>query len=233
MVATFVRPGAVLADVGTDHGYLPIHLLLCGGCRRAVATDIHKGPLTVARENGARYGVADRMSFYLTDGLSDIDLAGEGVTDIAICGMGGEMIADILKASPYTKEENVRLILQPMSSLVDLRTYLAGAGYCIQDEQLTVSEGRVYTCLLVQYDGVLRTPTPLMLLLGEAHIERGTAAGEAFSLYLSREYEKIQKQYAGRKRGGLSVSLEEELLSQMEELAAACGVGLSNKKKEE
>ncbi len=230
LAASFVRPGAVLADVGTDHGYLPIWLLLSGVCPRAVLTDIHKGPLDSARENGKKYGVADRMSFVLTDGLSGLDLTAEGVTDIAVCGMGGEMIAGILQKAPYTRNGNVRCILQPMSSIHDLRAYLAEAGYRIEDERLAEAEGRIYTCLLVTYDGIKRTPSPLELLLGASHIQKGVRGSALFAPYLRREYGKVQRQAEGRKKGALSTEAEEKLLAGMEVLARREGICLTGTK---
>ncbi len=233
LVASFVRKGAVLADVGTDHAYLPIYLLHAGICPRAVATDINEAPLQQARSHAAAYGAADRISFYLADGLSGIDLAAEGVTDIAVCGMGGELIAGILDAAPYTRKPGIRCLLQPMSSVEDLRRYLAGAGYRIEDEKLAAAAGKIYTCLAVTYDGVIRTPTPLEILLGEAHIRRGKAAGDVFALYLRREYRSACKKYRGRRAGGLDTSAEEELLCGLEMLAAGNGITLTNDVKPE
>lgn len=233
LVASFVRKGAVLADVGTDHAYLPIHLLLTGICLHAVATDINEAPLNRAREHAAKYGATDRITFCLADGLAGIDLAAEGVTDIAVCGMGGELIAGILEAAPYTRMSGVRCILQPMSSTEDLRRYLAAAGYRIEDEKLAAAGGKIYTCLAVVYDGVVRTPSPLEILLGEAHIRRGSAAGEVFARYLLREYRSTLKKYRGRRAGGLDTLAEEELLGGMERLAEKNGVTLTQEKTSE
>ena len=233
LVASFVREGAVLADVGTDHAYLPIYLLHAGICPRSVATDINEAPLNRAREHAAKYGAAEQISFFLADGLAGIDLAAEGVTDIAVCGMGGELIAGILDAAPYTRKEGVRCILQPMSSTEDLRRYLAGAGYRIEDEKLAAAGGKIYTCLAVVYDGVIRTPSPLEVLLGEAHVRRGMEAGDVFARYLLREYRSAVKKYRGRRAGGLDTSAEEELLGAMERLAEKNGITLTQDKTSE
>jgi len=233
LTASFIRPGAVMADVGTDHAYLPIHLILRGLCPRAVASDIHAAPLERAREHAGKFGVSDRITFCLADGVADIDLAAEGVTDIAVCGMGGEMIAGILADAPYTRLPGIRCILQPMSSAVDLRQYLAAAGYRIEDEKLAEAAGKIYTCLAVTYDGAIRTPTPVELLLGEANIRRGTAAGTVYARYLLREYAAVQKKYDGRLAGGLDTAEEEVLLTAIEKLLAEAGVSVPQNEKTE
>ncbi len=219
LAAAYIPKGAVIADVGTDHAYLPLWLLQNGICSRAVASDINEGPLASARAHAEKYGMADKISFYRADGIAEIDLSAEGVTYIAVCGMGGELIAGILNAAPYTRRENVRCVLQPMSSVIDLRRYLYDAGYCIEDEKLAEAAGKIYTCLLVRYDGKSRCPGTAELLLGEAHIRRGRKVGEIFAAYLRREYSAVQKKYKGRKTGGLDTSEEEELLRFMEALA--------------
>ena len=170
--ASFVRQDSVTADVGTDHAYLPVSLLLRGVSRFAVASDIHRGPLERARQNAAKYGVSDRMRFVLADGLAGVEPEREGVTDIVICGMGGELMARIVGESAYTRRKGVRLILQPMSAADDLRLFLAEAGYRIDDERLCRAAGKLYACLCAEYDGVRRTFTPAELLLGARNIEK-------------------------------------------------------------
>ena len=151
--AGMVRRGAVVADIGTDHAYLPVYLIQNGTARFAVASDINKGPLERAKQSAAKYGVADKMRFALADGLSGVQPERDGVTDIVICGMGGELIARIIGDSDYTRLADVRLILQPMSSVYELREYMAGAGFEILDERLSRAAGKIYTCILARYDG--------------------------------------------------------------------------------
>ena len=89
-----MRQGAVFADIGTDHAHLPIFLLKTGKIARAVAADVNEGPLDRARRNAMSEGVAEKIDFRLANGLAGMDEL--GLTDIAICGMGGELIAAIL-----------------------------------------------------------------------------------------------------------------------------------------
>ena len=206
--ASYVRPGSVLADVGTDHAYLPVSLLLEDVIRFAVVSDINEGPLERARLNAAKYGVTDRMRFVLTDGLEGLEPERDGVDDIAICGMGGELIARIVGGSDYTRKPGVRLILQPMSSPEELRSFLAESGYAILDERLCRAAGKIYACLSVEYDGIRREYTPAELLLGQANIEkRESLFGEFAETWLRR----LDTQIAGRLKGNLSVEREEAL----------------------
>jgi len=219
LAASFVRQGSVVCDVGTDHAYLPIWLLTHGIVDRAVACDINEGPLQSARSHAAQYACADRITFCLSDGLRGIDLSGERVGDIVLCGMGGELIARIYSECPYTKRPDVRGILQPMSSAEDLRFALGQAGYRIEDEKLAFAAGRIYTCMAVSYDGVLRAFSPAELVLGEAHIRRGRAGGELFIEYLRRNVRSAEKKYRGRKEGALDASAEEALLRELYTIA--------------
>ena len=102
--AGFVRQGAVFADIGTDHAYLPLFLLEEGIIERAVCSDINEGPLESARRNAAERGLSDRCAFLLADGACEA--LALGATDVAICGMGGELIADIVKRSARSKSFN-------------------------------------------------------------------------------------------------------------------------------
>lgn len=144
-VADLVPEGARFADIGTDHAYLPVWLLLQGVIPSAIVTDLNPGPLQRARQTARRYGKTDQMSFRLGDGLDCLQ-PGEADT-IAIAGMGGETIADILAAAPWVGLGQYRLLLQPMSALDDLRRWLAGHGYCIRSERLCLDGGTRYTVL--------------------------------------------------------------------------------------
>ncbi|MBQ8402488.1 MAG: SAM-dependent methyltransferase, partial [Clostridia bacterium] len=165
--ASMVMPGGVTADVGTDHGYIPIWLLQQGICETAVASDINRGPLDRARENGIRYGVSDRLRLYLCDGLDGVEPEKNRVTDICICGMGGELIGSIVCRSAYVKEKRTRLILQPMSSGYELRSALLKDGFAIREERLCQAAGRVYSCILAEYTGETEHYTEGQLLVGK------------------------------------------------------------------
>lgn len=226
LAASFIRPGSVICDVGTDHAYLPLWLLTHGVCSRAVACDINEGPLQSAREHASRYGCTDRMSFYRADGLNGIDLEAEQVSDIVICGMGGELIARILANAEYSRKTGVRAVLQPMSSAEDLRASLAENGYRIEDERLAFAAGRVYTCLSVVWDGLQRSFSPVQLLLGESHICRGKDGGELFCEYLRRHVQSAEKRKNGLDRGGYDASAQTELLRELYAIAEKEGVTL-------
>ena len=141
-IADQVPYGAAFADIGTDHAYLPVWLLLNGRIQTAIAADLREGPLARARETAAQYSVNDRISFRLCDGLSAVSEC-EADT-IAIAGMGGETIAAILEAAPWTRCGKT-LLLQPMTSFPDLRLWLQRNGYLIESEQIIREGNRLYS----------------------------------------------------------------------------------------
>lgn len=147
LCASLVRGGRPLCDVGTDHAYLPIWLLKQGKVPRALAVDAAPGPLRTAAGNAKRYGVEDRLVLRLSDGLRQV--APEEAEDIVIAGMGGELILRFLEETSWLQNPAVRLVLQPMSSLRDLRLGLARLGFSVIDERVVEENGRVYTACLV------------------------------------------------------------------------------------
>ena len=114
MVADFVPPCACAADIGTDHGYLPIWLLQNGVIRSAIAADIHAGPLANARQSAADYDLEEHFRFVLADGLRFPDAQAADVVTIA--GVGGETICAILAAAPWLRQGK-QLVLQPQSKV--------------------------------------------------------------------------------------------------------------------
>ena len=217
--AYFVREGSVFCDVGTDHGYLPIYLLQSGRILRAIATDIGEGPLASARKNLAEVGLLDRVKLVRTDGLQG--LADEGVRDIAICGMGGELICRILDDAPFVRDPAIRLILQPMTHASDLRRYLTENGFCIEEERLSLAASRVYTCLSVSYDAVCRTPEPAAIAFGMPP-QKDPAQRALYLSMLTRARAKLVKQIRGKETGGRSAAAERNLLTSCEKLIDEC-----------
>lgn len=164
MAASLVPPGVRLADIGTDHGYLPAALILEGAIPSAIAADLRPGPLARARETAVRYGLEDRLSLRLCDGLSGI--GPEEADAVVIAGMGGETIAAILEAAPWVRERNIPVIVQPMSSMPDLRAWLGRNGYCIETEKLCREGETLYTALAVRA-GRMERMSPAQLWAGE------------------------------------------------------------------
>ena len=152
--ADFVRQDAILADIGTDHAYLPLFLLGAGRIKRAFCSDINEGPLATARANAAEQGLSDKIEFTLADGADA--LAGKGVTDYAICGMGGELIADIIARAREMRDPDVRLILQPMTKRGELVGYLYSHGFAVECESYSSDAGKHYVTLLCRFVGECR-----------------------------------------------------------------------------
>ena len=192
--ASLVRQGAVFADIGTDHAHLPIFLLQSGRITRAVASDVRVGPLDSARQNVREAGLEDRVQLLLADGLSGMETL--GITDIAICGMGGELIADIIDRAPFVRNEDVRLILQPMSRAHELRRYLAREGFDVLCESVCSAQGRCYVCLAAQYTGVPYTLTDAEAHCGRDLLSRAPSALER--AYVKTRLASLERELAGK-----------------------------------
>lgn len=136
-----------LADIGTDHGYIPVSLLLEGRVKRAVAADIGAMPLDHARRTAAAWGVEENMDFRLGDGLSVLEPGEANV--IVIAGMGGDAITEILSAAPWSRAGPL-LLLQPMSKAEVLRAWLPLNGYEVFREELVQDKGVLYPILSVR-----------------------------------------------------------------------------------
>ena len=147
LLADWVPQGAKFADIGTDHAYLPVWLTLQGRLQCAIASDLRKGPLERARETGRTYG-AENIDYRLANGLADV--RPEEADVIAIAGMGGETIAAILQAAPWTADGQHTLLLQPMTKDHELRRYLMEHGYCITREALVYDRGTIYPVMEVK-----------------------------------------------------------------------------------
>lgn len=141
-IAQKVPQNTRLADVGTDHGYLPVWLLLNGRIESAIAADLRAGPLERAKETAGQYELDGQISFRLCDGLADISK--DEVDTVAIAGMGGETIAAILEAAPWTKQDKL-LLLQPMTGAPELRRWLQSHGYNILTEEIIREGKRLYS----------------------------------------------------------------------------------------
>ena len=157
----FVRPGDRVADVGCDHGYLGIYLLKEGIASSIIASDVNEGPLQSALRNAQKFGVKERISFFLSNGVRNIPRD----FDCMVCaGMGADTMVSILEAAPWLKQEQYRLILQCQSKTPILRRYLSEHGWHIAKESV-LREGKfLYTVM-----EVLWKPDHSRLTVGECY----------------------------------------------------------------
>ena len=147
-VAEFIPPGRVVADIGTDHALLPLHLLESGRARKVIAVEVGAKPYAQARGNLEQHPLGERVELRLGDGLQALSQSdGAGVAVIA--GMGGGTIRKILSQRPPDLDKTLEFfILQPMSRPRELRAWLPEGGFSILDEALAKDEGRIYEVFL-------------------------------------------------------------------------------------
>lgn len=152
----FVHPGDRVADVGCDHGYLGIYLLKNGIATSVIAADLREGPLQSAVKNSEKFGVRDKMTFYLSDGVRNIPRE----FDTLVCaGMGGDTMVSILSAAPWLQNKQYRLILQCQTKTAFLRKYLSENGWRIAKETIIRDGKFLYTVMeVIRQDGYSLTP---------------------------------------------------------------------------
>lgn len=185
LVAEMCPKAGRAVDVGCDHGYLIIRLVQDGKAERGLACDLRRGPLDNAEKNIALYGLQDRIDTLLTDGLNGVEPTGADV--ITICGMGGDLMADILDRAPWAKQAT--LVVQPMSKQERLRKYLKENGYHIEEERLVFEDHRLYTIMRIA-GGSYEGPEHLMW---SAAMERDPL----FPEYIHALTARFQRQFDG------------------------------------
>ena len=164
-ISESVPQGVAIADVGTDHGYIPIYLCLKNKITKALAMDLRPGPLKRAEENIARYGLENQIKTRLSNGLLELH---SGEADVAvIAGMGGLLIAEILEAARLPLD---CYVLQPMTATAELRQYLAENGYQICHEVLAQEEEKIYTVMTVKR-GQMKVEDPVYFQVGKCLME--------------------------------------------------------------
>ena len=191
LLADMVPFNARLADVGTDHGYLPVWLLQNKRIRSAIASDIVQGPLNHARQTAAEYGVAG-IDFRLCPGLDAI--APEEADTVVIAGMGGETIQAVLSAAPWTAAGNHLLLLQPMTKVEHLRKWLVDNGYTFTQERLVFDKEHLYPVFAVR--GGKQPPLTAAQEYGGVRLEDDPLYGA----YLEERIGKLEKAIEGLRR---------------------------------
>lgn len=201
-IADLVPPGSRLADVGTDHAYIPVYLTAKGICPTAIAGDIVPGPLDNARRTVEKYGVSDKVTTLLSPGLEAFPP--RCADAVVIAGMGGDQIADIVAAASWLCHPEVTLLLQPMSMQEKCRTALHRLSFACEKE-VWVEEGR-HCYVVMVYRFSLKELPPLSHLTAFV----GSAPGQddpAAKRYLHNRTDKLRRMIEGMSR---SPRLQEE-----------------------
>lgn len=225
------------ADVGTDHGYIPVHLVLAQKAERAIAMDVNKGPLRRAEEHILQYGLEHQIETRLSDGLAALEPGEADV--IVVAGMGGALMQRILAQGQETARKAVRLVLQPQSEVMAFRQFLFAGGYQITAEDMVLEDGKYYPVIAAQYAGSGKNAASFCFAQENQYQEH--AAGQThrvackFGPVLLRQSHPVLKQFLLRQQQQKQKILEQlqanarqditgrrqELLEELEDIRAA------------
>lgn len=200
-------PFRCLADIGSDHAFIAVRAVQNGDASHAVASDLRTGPLERGRANAANAGIgSERIDFCLSDGF---DALGSYAFDCAcICGMGGELIAEILRR--YGPHPACRFLLQPMTAQDDLRRFLWENGFAIDEERFTCERGKPYGVLAVRFTGEITQYSYADLFLGQKRPQTA-----AFRAYAEKARSQALKRRAGLLARGQDPFDEDALLAEV------------------
>ncbi|HFI0126513.1 TPA: tRNA (adenine(22)-N(1))-methyltransferase TrmK [Streptococcus suis] len=152
-VADYVPQGARLADVGSDHAYLPLFLVEQGRIEFAVAGEVVQGPYQSALQNVEQAGQSDKISVRLANGLAAVEQA-DHITTVTIAGMGGRLIAEILEAGKDKLASVERLVLQPNNREDDVRHWLVEHDFQLVAEEILEENDKIYEILVAEKGSV-------------------------------------------------------------------------------
>ena len=208
--AGLVRPGSHAADIGTDHAYLPAYLCAMGVCASAIASDIRAMPLESAKETIARYHLGDRIKTRLGGGASTLT---PGEADaIVIAGMGGLMIAQILRDDAAVFQKAEQILVQPMSSVYELRTLLWEYHYRIEREWLSREGEKLYHIMAIAPGREEEKPGEWKFFMGRSLLEERP---RYFSDYWAQQKKRLEEKHRGLLR---AKTIDEEELRRTEAL---------------
>ncbi len=162
--AEFVSEGSRIADIGTDHAYLPIYLASKNKIDRAIASDVHFGPLQNAQSNIRSFNLESRIQTRISDGLKNINE--DEVDEVIIAGMGGNLIISILEDCNWKNKHTKTFILQPMKHDKNLRVYLSKKGYKVETEIALKCMNKLYTVMKVVFENKPYTLPPFRQYVG-------------------------------------------------------------------
>lgn len=196
-IASFVDENSKLADIGTDHGYIPVYLLKKKQIKYAIAADINKGPLENAKKEVITNNFENKVDLRLGNGLSVIKK--EEVDEVIIAGMGGVLISEILEESFEIVKSLKKLILQPMQAPFELRKYLYNKGFKILNEALVKEDFRIYEIIVAKYEGKMEIiEDDIYYEVGKKLVEKKDTLILEFINKKIEEYKKIIEKIEGK-----------------------------------
>jgi len=163
-VANLLSEGLIVADIGTDHGYIPIYLVEAGKCQKAFAMDINKGPLVRAREHVDAHGLQAYITIRQSDGVKALQI-GE-CESVIVAGMGGGLAIKIMEDGKNIFRSLKEFVLQPQSELEKVRQYLYDNDYCIIEEDMVLEDGKYYPMMKI-INGSVEPYSPAELRYGK------------------------------------------------------------------
>ena len=187
MVAGLVTQERI-ADIGTDHGYVPIYLYQKGKIKKAYACDVRKGPLEKCRRNIAIYGAADVIETRLGSGLTPLRI-GEAETAV-MAGMGGMLIVHILQESPEVAASLRELVLSPQRDFGEVRRYLHQIGFAIKEEHTLKEENKPYLLMRCE-KGEERYDREIEYLYGKRLLEKKDPILKEVLLHEEGKYSRL------------------------------------------
>ena len=208
-VAGFVTPGSRVADVGTDHGYVPIYLVETGRSPGVIAMDINEGPLLRAQQHIRDAGLGAYIQTRRSDGAAALK-SGEADTLIT-AGMGGPLMERILTQGREVLESCREFILQPQSEIREFRKYLQQNGFRIEQEEMVQEDGKFYLILRAVH-GRMQWEREIDFRFGKLLLEQRHPVLLEFLRREQSVNRKIQERLAGNESGA-----GQTRLAQMEE----------------
>ena len=221
-IADLIMPCNCVADIGTDHAYLPAYLTINEKCKFAVASDIRKGPLSRAEATVKQYGQCHRIDLRLGSGVDT--LAPNEADAIVIAGMGGIIITKILKSRPEIFKTAKQILIQPMSSVPELRENLCEIGYEITDEYLAKEDKKIYNIISVNPCHKQIKYTPAEIYAGKKLMDNKP---EYFDEYIALKKKQLENMIAGLQKSlmdntNIKLNESKELLKEIEMRCHLC-----------
>ena len=208
-ICTMVGRCSVLLDIGSDHAYVPVWLFQNGRIERAVISDVNEGPVQAARRNIENFGFYDRCEFIVSDGFENTDV--KDVDTACICGMGGELISDIIENNLDRAKSVSTLILQPMNSVSTVRKCLYRNGFSITGEDLVRDGSRFYTVIRAVPEREDREFDEIFFEIGYFLFEHGHENYAEYLDYIIAKHETIIRNCRGRQTENARKALEDSL----------------------